>query len=96
MEGLTAGEEERRAAQKQAADKTEATEMVKVSSSLNFFELKLFKDEPPLVSIVEQAVYNFYLFIFLDFTTGILSQRSKQYNKCHDFSASNIYIYIYI
>ena len=47
MEGLTAGEEERRGERK-GRDK-KVTDMVKVSSSLNFFELKLFKDEPPLV-----------------------------------------------
>ena len=47
MEGLTAGEEERRGERKGREKKV--TDMVKVSSSLNFFELKLFKDEPPLV-----------------------------------------------
>ena len=48
MEGLTAGEEERRG-EREGREK-EVTDMVKVSSSLNFFELRLFKDEPPLVS----------------------------------------------
>ena len=47
MEGLTAGEEERRG-EREGREK-EVTDMVKVSSSLNFFELRLFKDEPPLV-----------------------------------------------
>ena len=47
MEGLTAGEEERKG--EREGGETEVTEMVKVSSSLNYFELKLFKDEPPLV-----------------------------------------------
>ena len=49
MEGLTAGEEERRAGGEMQEGQKEVTEMVKVSSALNSFELKLFKEEPPLV-----------------------------------------------
>ena len=59
MEGLTASEEERRG--KREGGETEVTDMVKVSSSLNFFELKLFKDEPPLVRTHSVLMYTSYL-----------------------------------
>ena len=57
MEGLTAGEEEGR--REREGEEKGVTDMVKVSSSLNFFELRLFKDEPPLVSIekIYRAIY---------------------------------------
>ena len=48
MEGLTAGGEEEEG--KEEEKKGEVTEMVKVTASLNVFELKLFKEEPSLVS----------------------------------------------
>lgn len=48
MEGLTAGGEEGEG--KEEEKKGEVTEMVKVTASLNVFELKLFKEEPSLVS----------------------------------------------
>lgn len=48
LEGLTAeGEEE----EEEEVKEGEVTEMVKVASSLNAFELKLFKEEPSLVSV---------------------------------------------
>lgn len=59
MEGLTAGEEEGR--REREGEEKGVTDMVKVSSSLNFFELRLFKDEPPLVSIekfTKQYIYS--------------------------------------
>ena len=49
MEGLTAGEEGE--GEEKGGEEGEVTEMVKVESSLNFFELKLFREEPPLVSV---------------------------------------------
>lgn len=50
MEGLTAGGEEAER-KKEEQEKGEVTEMVKVTASLNVFELKLFKEEPSLVSV---------------------------------------------
>lgn len=50
MEGLTAGGEEGEEKKKEEEKKGEVTEMVKVTGSLNVFELKLFKEEPSLVS----------------------------------------------
>ena len=54
MEGLTAGEEGEGngVTEGTGGEVAEVTEMVKVVSSLSCFELKLFKDEPPLVSTV--------------------------------------------
>ena len=54
MEGLTAEEEGEGngVTEGTGGEEAEVTEMVKVVSSLSCFELKLFKDEPPLVSTV--------------------------------------------
>ena len=57
MEGLKAEEQEEEGRKEEEGGEEEVTEMVKVISSLNSFELKLFKEEPSLVSAqVAQSV----------------------------------------
>ena len=56
MEGLAAGDKEKEDKKKKkkesAAEKGPVREIVKVESSLETFELKLFKNEPSLVSLI--------------------------------------------
>ena len=49
MEGLTTQEKEKEK-EENRDEVVEVTEMVKVTSTLDLFEVKLFKEEPPLVS----------------------------------------------